>query len=67
MAVTAHWIERVSVDNGAQNKLQLRSDLIGFHNIPGRHTGAHLARCFLYLSKRIGLPNEKVSRNYDKL
>ena len=39
MAVTAHWIEveTVPTPQGAQYNLRLRSDLIGFHHIPGHH------------------------------
>ena len=52
MAVTAHWIEAVEekTDTGLQKKLQLRSDLAGFHKLPGHHTGEHLAHCFLYIT-----------------
>lgn len=40
MAVTAHWIEAkpISTPNGPQFELTLRADLIGFHQVPGRHT-----------------------------
>jgi hypothetical protein len=52
MAVTAHWIESVEekTGTGLQKKLQLRSELAGFHKLPGRHTGEHLAHCFLYIT-----------------
>jgi hypothetical protein len=63
MAVTAHWIEAVEekVSSGSQKKLQLRSDLVGFHKLPGRHTGEHLAHCFLFITERLKI-TRKVSR-----
>jgi hypothetical protein len=59
MAVTAHWIQEVKSEDGT-SELKLRSDLIGFHKIPGRHTGVHLAHCFFYITERIGI-SKKVS------
>jgi hypothetical protein len=62
MAVTAHWIEAT----GPQKNLRLRADLVGFHHIPGRHTGEHLAHCFLFVTNRLKI-TEKVSnflKNY---
>ena len=56
MAVTAHWIEAT----GPQKNLQLRADLVGFHHISGRHTGEHLAHCFLFVTNRLKI-TEKVS------
>ena len=63
MAVTAHWIEAVEekTGTGSKKKLQLRSDLIGFHKLPGRHTGEHLAHCFIYITDRLNITG-KVSR-----
>jgi len=45
MGVTAHHIDMIEVKSliGSRTMLQLRSYLIGFHCIPGRHTGQHLA------------------------
>jgi hypothetical protein len=60
MAVTAHWIQDVKSGDGSSN-LKLRSDLIGFHKIPGRHTGVHLAHCFFFITERIGISHSKVS------
>ena len=54
MAVTAHWIQSTKAEDGSEN-LVLRSDLIGFHKIPGRHTGVHLAYCFVYILERMGV------------
>ena len=59
MAVTAHWIEAV-VEKGSQKTLRLRSDLVGFHKLSGRHTGKHLAHCFLFITDRLKI-TEKVS------
>ena len=55
MAVTAHWIEATDekTPTGVSKKLKLRADLIGFHKLPGRHTGEHLAHCFLFITDRI--------------
>jgi hypothetical protein len=62
MGVTAHWTEGVEVRTmtGPQKKLELRSDLVGFLNIPGRHTGKHLAECFMFILDRMNI-TEKVS------
>lgn len=61
MAVTAHWIQAVDEKTpGKTPKLCLRSDLVGFHRIPGRHTGEHLGHCFLYILDRLKI-TEKVS------
>jgi hypothetical protein len=59
MAVTAHWIQDVKSADGT-SQLKLRSDLVGFHKIPGRHTGVHLAHCFFFITERIGI-SKKVS------
>jgi hypothetical protein len=63
MAVTAHWIDVVEEKTaaGPRKKLRLRADLIGFHKLPGRHTGDHLARCFLFITDRIKVTS-KVSK-----
>jgi hypothetical protein len=55
MAVTAHWIQAIEekTPTGVKKTLQLRADLIGFHKLPGRHTGEHLAHCFLFITDRI--------------
>ena len=64
MAVTAHWIEAIGDrKSGVQNKLRLRADLIGFHKLPGRHTGDHLAHCFLFITDRVKVTS-KVSDNF---
>jgi hypothetical protein len=63
MAVTSHWIEAVEekTAGSSSKKLHLRSDLVGFHKLPGRHTGEHLAHCFLFITDRLNITG-KVSR-----
>ena len=60
MAVTAHWIQAVEemTPTGVIKKLHLRADLIGFHKIPGRHSGDHLAHCFLFVTDRIKITSK---------
>jgi hypothetical protein len=60
MAVTAHWIEveTVPTPQGAQYNLRLRSDLIGFHHVPGHHSGEHIAHAFLHVLDRIGVTHK---------
>ncbi|KAG2039798.1 hypothetical protein BDR03DRAFT_1008793 [Suillus americanus] len=55
LAVTTHWIQHVikSSPSGPKSELKLRVDLIGFHQIPGRHNGEHLAQTFLHILKWI--------------
>lgn len=57
MAVTAHWLETklTSTPTGQQYILTLRSALIGFHRLPGRHTGDHIAACFMWIVDRIDI------------
>ena len=64
MAVTAHWIETeiVQTARGPQYRLKLRAELIGFHRVPGSHTGEHLAQALLYILDRLGIAS-KVSHN----
>ena len=63
MAVTAHWIQAIeqTTPTGVVKKLHLRADLIGFHKIPGRHSGDHLAHCFLFITDRVQITS-KVSK-----
>lgn len=60
MAVTAHWIETKikQTPQGAQYELKLRAELIGFHRIPGRHNGEHLAQAFMYILDRISMTSK---------
>ena len=55
MAVTAHWLQLVieETPTGPKLSFQLRADLIGFHRVPTRHTGPHLATAFLHLTDRV--------------
>ena len=54
MAITAHWLEQASLQMSGrlQQKINLRTDLIGFMHIPGSHTGERLAEVFLWVLKR---------------
>ena len=60
MAVTAHWIQAVeeTTPTGVIKKLHLRADLIGLHKIPGRHSGDHLAHCFLFVTDHIKITSK---------
>lgn len=55
MGITAHRIDMVEVNSpiGSWTLLRLRSYLIGFHCIPGQHTGQHLAQLLIYLLDRL--------------
>ena len=58
MAVTAHWIQSVRTEHVScppTEELVLRADLIGFHHLPGHHTGRHIAQLFLYITDRVGV------------
>jgi len=60
MAITSHWIqvETIQTVDGPQHTLKLRTDLIGFHHVPGRHTGEHLAEAFHHILDRIGITSK---------
>jgi hypothetical protein len=60
MAVTAHWIEGVEEEtaSGTKLNLKLRSDLIGFQNVPSRHTGEHMAHAFLHITDHLKVTNK---------
>lgn len=57
MAVTAHWMEGIEQqsNSGIHYSLRLRSNLIGFLRLPGRHTGNHLAAAFLFILERLNI------------
>jgi hypothetical protein len=57
MGVTAHWIETKleRTAAGPQHSLKLQAALIGFIQVPGHHTGEHLAHAFLSILDRIGI------------
>jgi len=69
MAITAHWIESVEekTHTGTEKKLQLRSDLVGFHKLPGCHTGEHLAHCFLFITDQLKITAKVSEYNLMKL
>jgi hypothetical protein len=60
MAVTAHWIEAQVMDtpHGSHRVLKMRADLVGFCQVPGKHTGSHLATAFLYVVDRLSVANK---------
>jgi hypothetical protein len=60
MVVTAHWVESTTGNTatGPQTKLNLRADVVGFHRVPGRHNGGHLAVAFLHITDRIKVTNK---------
>lgn len=59
LAVTAHWIQETSETTSAGTpKLSLESALIGFHHLPGRHTGEHLAQCFIFITDWLGITSK---------
>ncbi len=57
MAVTAHWIQEETIQTsfGSQVWLKMRTALIGFHRVPGRHTSEHLAEAFVFLLEHVGI------------
>ena len=61
LAVTAHWIGQ---DKSGTCKLHFKSALITLHYVPGSHTGAALAKTFLYLIDCTGISLDKVSNSY---
>lgn len=67
MVVTSHWIESVKITtiDGEQYRLKLRTDLIGFHRVPGTHTGEHLAQAFIAIIDRLKIA-EKVWYQFSK-
>jgi hypothetical protein len=60
MAVTAHWIkgQTENTPTGPKRTYTLQADLIGFHRVPGRHTGKHLAHSFLYILDRLKITHK---------
>ncbi|ESK83266.1 hat family dimerization domain-containing protein [Moniliophthora roreri MCA 2997] len=61
IAITAHWIQEVTVIQKSgkgvvsQTVLKLHANVIAFHELPVSHTGVHLGEAFLYLLGRLGL------------
>lgn len=60
MAVTAHWIEATTINttSGSQYSLKYRADLIGFIQVPTRHTGDHMANAFMWILERINIAHK---------
>ncbi len=57
IAVTAHWIETrlKKTPTGHQYMLKLRSELIGFHRLPGRHDSEHISAGFVWIIDRLDI------------
>jgi len=64
LAVTAHYIRRVSVPNAKHGRgaLKLETGLVAFLPTPGRHTGKILADCLLKITDRAKITG-RVSRS----
>jgi hypothetical protein len=62
MAVTAHWIERQSLQTShilqQQQRINLRVDLLGFVNVSGVHSGGNLATVLLFILDRFQIANK---------
>jgi hypothetical protein len=60
MAITAHWIQAHTEEtsSGPQHILKLRSDLVGFHHVPARHDGEHLAHVFIHITDRLKITHK---------
>src|SRR5258708_1846616 len=54
LAMTVHWIARVEQADG----LKLRTVLITFHCLTGRHDGKSLAKIVLHLLDRAGITSK---------
>jgi hypothetical protein len=59
LAITAHWIARNN------NSLELKSSLIAFHRVWGRHTGENLATIILSLLDRAGATSKVNYMQYE--
>ena len=60
MVVTTHWIQGIYKEtiDSTRLTLKLRSDLIGFQCVPGRHDGKHLATAFIYITDHVGITHK---------
>jgi hypothetical protein len=58
--VTAHWIEAQVMDTsrGSHRVLKMWADLVRFCQVPGKHTGSHLATAFLHVIDRLSVANK---------
>ena len=59
MGVTAHWIE----SDSSSTAWKLRSEVIAFKGISGRHSGINLGRYFIGVCERAGV----IGRNSAKV
>jgi len=57
--ITAHWISTQPRKSAEDTwlVLTLRSELVGFHHIPGRHDGEYLAAVFLHVIDWLQITN----------
>lgn len=62
MAVTAHWMEPIGTDANGCTIIRLCSDLIGYHCVPSRHEGKHLAAAVLYITDCVGITSKDRKR-----
>ncbi len=60
MAITVHWVEAVGTDADGWTIACLRSDLIGYHCVPGCHDGKHLAAAILHITDRVSITSKDV-------
>ena len=69
MAITAHWIESTPQQTtaGVQHKLMLHTNLIGFHSVPGWHTGEHMCHVFVHVLDRLGITAQVRGRFAEQL
>lgn len=60
MGVTAHRIDMTEVNTpaGIRTILKLKSYIIGFHPVPGRHSGRHLAQTLRSIVDRLGISSK---------
>ena len=60
IAITAHWIEMniMQTPNGPQYELKLHMKLIGFHRVPGHHTGEYIAQAILYILNHLSITSK---------
>lgn len=59
MAVTAHWLELMPLQNG-KKKVNLKANLIAFLHVPGGHGGERLAKVFHFIINRAGLAKKVI-------
>jgi len=67
MAVTAHWLEKITLSGRVQPKISLRTDLIGFKHVSGSHTGERLAEAFLFIIGRLKIAKKVYITYVDRI